>query len=170
VSSGGGIEATLEHYLRVAFRMEEDRSRAGQLAGANVHEPVQRALAELGPATSRTDEDIADVSCVYEVDGPGPEGAMVFVSTVLPYAAVILSQGEHYLRFASAAETGWPESVVRCLTDSGLFVLPEAVCRAKRPNPRWPDGPLPSYFEDLFEDEFGPPEDWFWVGHPHPAE
>jgi hypothetical protein len=170
VTSGGGIEATLEHYLGVAFRTDQDGRRAVSLAVANVHAPVQRALAELGPVTVLTDEDIADVSCVYEVDGPGSEGAIVFISTVLPYAAVILSQGRRYLRFASAEETGWPESVVRCLTDRGFFVLPEAACRAKRPNPAWPDGPLPSYFEDLFEAEFGPPEDWSWMGDPDPAE
>lgn len=168
--SGGDIEATLEHYLRIAFRTDEDRSRAGKLAVANVHAPVQQALAELGPVTILTDEDIADVSCVYEVDGPGPEGATVFVSPVLPYAAVILRQEERYLRFAAAAETGWPESVVRCLTHRGFFVLPETACRAKRPNPRWPGGPLLSYFEELFQDEFGPPEDWFWVGDLDSAE
>lgn len=154
----------MEHYLRVAFQTREDGSRAAALAVANLHAPVQRGLAELGAVTVHTDEDIADISCVYEVEGPGHEGAMVFVSTLLPYAAVILSQERRYLRFASAGEDGWPGSVVSRLTDFGLFVLPEAACRAKRPNPSWPGGPLPSYFEALFEDEFGPPEDWAWVG------
>ena len=170
MTSGGGIEATLEHYLRVAFRTDGDGRRAVSLAVANVHAPVQQALAEHSPVTIWTDEDIADVSCVYKVDGPGPQGAMVFISTVLPYAAVILSQGGRYLRFASAEETGWPGSVVWCLPDRDFFVLPEAACRAKRPDPAWLDGPLPSYFEALFEDEFGPPEDWSWMGEPDPAE
>jgi hypothetical protein len=89
---------------------------------------------------------------------------------VLPYAAVVESQDGRYLRSASAEDTGWTGSVVRCLTNRGLFVLSEATCRAKRPKPRWADGPLPSYLEDLFQDEFGPPEDWFWVGDPEPSE
>jgi hypothetical protein len=131
---------------------------------------VQQALAELGSVTVWTDEDIGDVSCVYGVEGLGAQGATVFVSTVLPYAAVLESQAGRHLRFASAEDTGWTGSVVRCLTNRGFYVLPEATCRAKRSKPRWPDGPRPSYFEDLFQDEFGPPEDWSWVGDAESAE
>ncbi|CCH86155.1 protein of unknown function [Modestobacter italicus] len=170
MTDGGGIEETLEHYLRVALRSPEDGSRAVSLAVANVHVPVQRALAELGQVAVQTEEDIGDISCVYEVSGPGPQGAVVFISTVLPYAAVILRQDGRYLRFATAADSGWPGSVVQCLTDRGVFVLSEAVCRSKRPNASWHGGPTHSYFEDLFEDEFGPPEDWFWVEGSEPAE
>ena len=164
--ASSGIEDTLEHYLSIAFRSREDGERAGALAVANVHAPVQRALAELGAVTVWTDENIGDISCIYAVDGPGAGGAVVFISTLLPYAAVIASQDGRYLRFASGEDGGWLGSVTKCLTERGFFVLPEAVCRAERPRPRWPDGPLHSHFEDLFQDEFGPPEDWFWVGAP----
>ncbi|MEU2351128.1 hypothetical protein [Modestobacter sp. NPDC049651] len=165
-----GLIATLEHYLGGVLRTAEDRRRAYDLAVANVHAPVQRALEDVGSVTVSTDEDIGDISCIYEVDGPGPEAAMVFISTVLPYAAVILTHTRRYSRFGSMKEVGWPASVVSCLTERGFLVLPDEACRAKRPNPRWPDGPIPSYFEDLFEDEFGPPEDWFWVGDPELAD
>ena len=170
MTGGGGIEETLEQYLRVALRSREDGSKAASLAVANVHAPVQRALAELGKVTVQTEEDIGDISCVYEVSGPGSQGAVVFISTVLPYAAVILRQDGRYLRFATAADSRWPGSVVQCLTDRGLFVPSKAACRSKRPNPSWPGGPTRSYFEDLFEDEFGPPEDWFWVRDSELAE
>jgi hypothetical protein len=52
----------------------------------------------------------------------------------------------------------------------GFFVLPEAARPGKRPNPSWPGGPVPSYSEHLFEDEFGPPEDWAWLGDADEAQ
>ena len=154
--------------MSVVFPTPADRSRATSLAVGNVHEPVQLALAALGSVTVLTDDDIGDVSCIYQVDGPDRQSVTVFISTVLPYAAALLAQGSRYLRFAGEDETGWSERVVRCLTDRGFVVLSEATCRAKSPQPRWSDGPRPSYFEHLFQDEFGPPEEWFWVGDPDP--
>ena len=162
--ASSGVEETLEHYLRVAFRSREDSSRAVSLAAGNVHAPVQQVLGQLGAVIVCTDEDIADVSCVYEVEGPGSQNVLVFISTLLPYAAVLVSEGRRYVRFASAGETGWPGAVVARLTERGFFVVPEAACRAKRPDPGGGEGPRISYFEALFEDEFGPPEDWSWLG------
>jgi hypothetical protein len=175
VSDSGGLLTTLEHYLNVGLASRATGvgayHRAYQLAVSNVHAPVQRALENIGPVTVVTDEDIGDVSCIYEVDGPNAAAALVFVSTVLPYAAVILTEGRRYSRFVATGEAdAWASAVVDCLTELGLFVLPGEACRAKRPTTSGSGGPARSYFEDLFEDEFGPPEDWFWVGDPEPTD
>ena len=164
------LQATVEHYARQALRTPEDRTRAVSLAAANVHAPVQRALAELGAVTMWTDEDIADVSCIYEVVGPEPERAVVYVSTVTPYAAVVVVHGGRYARFAEREGTDWPAGVVQCLRARGFVVLPEAVCRAKQPTRHLREEPPLSYFEVLFQDEFGPPEDWFWADDPDRVE
>jgi hypothetical protein len=174
VSDSRSLLTTLEHYLSVGLGRRETGlgayQRAYELAVSNVHAPVQRALEDIGPVTVVTDENIGDISCIYEVDGPNSAAALVFISTVLPYSAVILTEGRRYSRFVSMGETNeWARAVVDCLTERGFFVLPDDACRAKRPAPSGPGGSTPSYFEDLFEDEFGPPEDWFWVGDPEPA-
>lgn len=167
--------STLEHYLSVVLGDREGNrglyQQAYELAVSNVHAPVQRALAALGPVEVLTDENTGDISCSYGVEGPQSKGAAVYVSTVLPYAAVILIEGQRFSRFVSQGETDpWARAVVECLSDRGLFVLPDEACRAKRPDPRWSGGPVPSYFEDLLYDENGPPEDWFWVGDPDPGD
>jgi hypothetical protein len=167
--------STLEHYISVALG-DRQSSRGGHqlahdLAVSNVHAPVQEALGELGSVTVLTDENTGDISCSYEVEGPPQKAAAVYVSTVLPYSAVILIEGQRYSRFVSPGETdAWASAVVACLSGRGLVVLPDEACRAKRLNPRWQGGPVPSYFEDLFYDEMGPPEDWFWVGDPEPED
>ncbi|MCZ2826386.1 MULTISPECIES: hypothetical protein [unclassified Modestobacter] len=66
-----------------------------------MHAPVQRALEDFGPVTVVTDENIGDISCIYEVDGPSSAAALVFISTALPYSAVILTEGRRYSRFVS---------------------------------------------------------------------
>src|SRR3954454_19963190 len=104
--SGPGITETLEHYVGVVLSTQEDRRRASRLALANVHAPVQRALAELGSLTVDTDEDIADISCVYALGEPEHEHAVVFLSSVLPYAAVIVWRGRQPGQFVTVGEPG----------------------------------------------------------------
>ena len=167
--------STLEHYLSVALGDREAPGplyqRGYELAVSNVHAPLQRALGALGPVAVLTEAETGDISCCYEVDGPDAKSAAVYVSTVLPYGAVILIEGQRYSRFVSQGETDpWARAVVECLSDRGVFVLPDEACRAKRPFPRRSTGAVPSYFEDLLYDENGPPEDWFWVGDPDPED
>jgi hypothetical protein len=156
-------EDALEQDVSRVLRDPADRLRAISLATSNVHAPAQQALAALGPVMVLTDDDIGDVSCIYQVDGPDDQYATVFVSPVLPYAAVILGQAKSYVRFASTGETGWVGRVVDCLTGRGLAVLPEITCRARAAQPLWSDGPPTSWFEYLFQDEFGLPGDWSWA-------
>ena len=114
--------------------------------------------------TVATDGDIADISCVYAVGDPEREHAVVFLSSVLPYAAVIAWHGSRPGGFVTDGELGWAGTVVSCLTERGFFVLDEEACRTKRPVAQWPDGPVFSYFGALLQDEFGPPEDyWLWL-------
>ena len=155
-----GLDARFVVRVDRVFRLRMQPHRTSN----EVHAPVQRALAELGPLTVATDGDIADISCVYAVGDPERERAVVFLSSVLPYAAVIAWLGSRPGKFVTKGEPGWAGTVVSCLPERGFFVLDDEARRAKRPVTQWPDGPVFSYFEALLQDEFGPPEDyWLWM-------
>jgi hypothetical protein len=74
---------------------------AADLAAENVHHALQADLAKLGSAEVMTGIDTGDRACAYRVSGPDDGRVDVEVSTVLPYAVVLVPDGPGTARATS---------------------------------------------------------------------
>jgi hypothetical protein len=137
--------ATLNHYLRVAFGdlQAPDMALAADLAAENVHHALQADLAGLGPVEVMTEVNTADRACAFRVSGPDDSYVDVEVSTVLPYAVVLLPNGGQGSRCTSPRQrmTGRARSSIwsvgigccRCPARSAVHPRPSSTRTAAIP-------------------------------------
>jgi hypothetical protein len=160
VPTSSGPLATLNHYLRVAFGdlQAPDMALAADLAAENVHHALHADLAGLGPVEVMTEVNTADRACAFRVSGPDDSYVDVEVSTVLPYAVVLLPNGGPGLTlYLTEATDDWTGKVIDLVRRHGLLPLSSEICRAPSPVLDPYSGDPLTYFEALFRDEHGIP-------------
>jgi hypothetical protein len=158
-TSNLGRLATIDFYLWVAFGNpgEPDLRRAADLAAENVHQALQADLAKLGPVEVMTEIETADRACAYRLFGPDDDHVDVEVSTVLPYAVVLVPDGPGIARYLTEVTDDWLGQVVDLVRQHGLLPLSRETCRASSPVIDPYSGKPMTYFEALFRDESGIP-------------
>lgn len=158
----GPVSECINHFLRVA--LEEPSAPAyrdaTRLARAGVFDALVDQLEPLGQVDVDTDYNI-NPACVYRVRAE-PYSFSVYLSTVLPYAAVTVSSNERRFEgfLSDFLAESWAADLATLVQSWGFLVLPSEVCRAPSII-RDPDtGEVQSFFEALFEYEVDPPWDW----------
>ena len=153
---------TLELFLaseRSASLLVLDYHQAAEWAEVDVHEPVRVACQEFASVEVITDENV-DSSCVYVLTMSSGRVATVFLSTLLPYAAVV-STGDGPARLLDAQEVRDESSDLMDVIDrAGLKIVEPTTCQLLT---RFVD-PVSrtqrTVFEVLFERDVDPP--WKW--------
>ena len=131
--------------------------RATDLAAENVHHALQADLAELGSVEVMTEIDTGDRACAYRVSGPDDGHVDVEVSTVLPYAVVLVPDGPGTARYLTEVTDDWAGQIVDLVREQGLLPLARETCRASSPLIDPYSGKPMTYFEAVFRDESGIP-------------
>lgn len=158
----GPATDTVNHFLRLAFEDPDAPAYrdATRLARAGVFDALAAQVKPLGDVRVDTDYNI-NPACVYRVTAQ-PYSFSVYLSTVLPYAAVtVSSERRRFEGFLSEFfSESWAADLDALVRSWGFLVLPSEVCRAPSII-RDPDsGEVQSFFEALFEYEVDPPWDW----------
>lgn len=129
------LRETVNVYIAVAFGepFQAGVDRAARLAAQNIHSALSNTLETIGETKNLTDPDVQDTSCFYEVAGAREETLAVYVSTVLPYAAILLVRGDSFDRYVTPEDDGWAGAAAAAVASHGVVILPGSLCVASSP-------------------------------------
>lgn len=159
---GPHVADSVNHFLRLAFEDPDrpDHRTAVELADKGIFDGLTPQLEKYGQVAVIIEPNI-NPACAYHVEGAERSFA-VYLSIVLPYAAVVVSlKKRRFDGFLSQfLEEPWAAELSDLVRSWGFLVLPSDVLRAPSII-RDPDlGTVQSFFEALFEYEVDPPWDW----------
>lgn len=156
------VETSINHFLRLALEDPDSPAyrTAVELADGGLWDALAPQLKPYGDVGITTELNI-NPACVYNVNGRERSFA-VYLSTVVPYAAVAVSL--HTRRFdgflSEFLDQPWAAELNALVQSWGFLVLPSEVLRAPSIIKDPDDGTVQSFFEALFEYEVDPPWDW----------